>query len=140
MAEVERPQITCFKNCEVLRDGKLVKGADVWVRGGKVIDPQQFFYEEKRRPDQIVNCQGLIVAPGFIDIQINGEGSPLQYMLYCKVLHKFIHLFVCTFWYHSASYNNISLIDYQYSYISHNSLSPTMCILFIEDSSLVILH
>lgn len=80
MAQLEPSQITRFKNCDVLRNGELVKGDDVWVREGKVIDPQQLFYEEKRRPDQIVDCQGLIVAPGFIDLQINGDDSPLQYM------------------------------------------------------------
>ena len=80
MAQTERSQITRFKNCDVLRSGELVKGADVWVREGKVIDPQRLFYEEKRRPDQTIDCQGFIVAPGFIDLQINGEGSPLHYM------------------------------------------------------------
>ena len=90
MAQIERSQITRFKNCDVLRNGELVKGADVWVREGKVIDPQRLFYEEKRKPDQIVDCQGLIVAPGFIELQINGDGSPLYitcvFMLYVILL------------------------------------------------------
>ena len=50
-----------------------MKGADVWVREGKVIDPQRLFYVEKLAADRVVDCHGLIVAPGFIDIQINGE-------------------------------------------------------------------
>jgi len=50
-----------------------VRGADVWVREGKVIDPQRLFYVEKLAPDRVIDCHGLIVAPGFIDIQINGE-------------------------------------------------------------------
>lgn len=44
----------------------------MWVRGGVIIDPINLFYEEKKAPDVTVDCRGLIVAPGFIDIQING--------------------------------------------------------------------
>ena len=98
MAEVEQPRITRFKNCEVLRDGMLVKGADVWVRGGKVIDPQRLFYEEKRMPDRIIDCQGLIVAPGFIDIQINGESSPIiHYYTLCCIVRWWTSLFICSY-------------------------------------------
>ena len=51
--------------------GQLEVG-DVWVQEGKIIDPLRLFYEEKKPPDCIVDCRDLIVAPGFIDIQING--------------------------------------------------------------------
>lgn len=63
--------ITCFKNCKILLKDVLVKD-DLWVRNGLVIDPMQLFYKEKRLPDRIINCQGMIAAPGFIDIQVNG--------------------------------------------------------------------
>ncbi len=55
--------------------GTLEEG-DVWVQGGKIIDPLKLFYEEKRAPDSVIDCSGLIVAPGFIDIQINGLATP----------------------------------------------------------------
>ena len=57
-------------------DGKsslLVEGGDVWVRNGKVMDHMKLFYEEQVSPSREIDCTGLIVAPGFIDIQINGK-------------------------------------------------------------------
>ncbi|KAJ1350005.1 hypothetical protein KIN20_005701 [Parelaphostrongylus tenuis] len=60
-----------FVNAKVLKDGKLVSD-DVWVRDGKIIDGLSVFYDERRRADIQVNCDGLILSPGFIDIQING--------------------------------------------------------------------
>lgn len=54
-------------------DGRyLVEGGDVWVRDGKVQDHMNLFYGEKVTPSMEYDCSGLIVAPGFIDIQING--------------------------------------------------------------------
>ncbi len=52
--------------------GSLCLG-DVWVQEGKLIDPLKLFYVDKKSPDVVVDCRGLIIAPGFIDIQINGE-------------------------------------------------------------------
>lgn len=57
-------------------DGRsLVEGGDVWVRDGKVMDHMKLFYEEQVSPSREIDCTGLIVAPGFIDIQINGNCS-----------------------------------------------------------------
>ncbi len=64
--------MTRFKYGYVIQGEELVIG-DVWVRGGKIIDPHILFYEEKRLPDRVIDCTDLIVAPGFIDIQINGK-------------------------------------------------------------------
>ncbi len=71
MSEGAVPPVTRFKYGAVLRGKELVRG-DVWVREGKIIDPRELFYEEKRVPDRVIDCEDLIVAPGFIDIQING--------------------------------------------------------------------
>lgn len=75
----ERERIIRYKGGLVLKtqsrnaeDSYFLEEGDVWVRDGKVIDPQKLFYEEKRLPDEVVDCTNLIVAPGFIDIQING--------------------------------------------------------------------
>lgn len=43
------------------------------VRDGKIIDGAAVFYDEKREADIQVDCEGYILSPGFIDIQINGE-------------------------------------------------------------------
>lgn len=60
-----------FTNCRVLRDGKLVKD-DIWVTGGKIVDGQQWFYATKAKATRVIDCKGKILAPGFIDVQING--------------------------------------------------------------------
>ncbi|KAK6740530.1 hypothetical protein RB195_008782 [Necator americanus] len=60
-----------FVNAKVLREGKIVWD-QVWVRDGKIIDGAAVFYDEKRNPDIQVDCEGHILSPGFIDIQING--------------------------------------------------------------------
>ena len=48
---------------------------DVWRRGGKIIDPHALFFKDKKSPDKMVDCSNCIVAPGFMDIQINGTTS-----------------------------------------------------------------
>ncbi|KAJ2950579.1 hypothetical protein O0L34_g8827 [Tuta absoluta] len=63
--------LTRFHNCLILRDSKIIK-EDLWIRDGKIENPERVFYEEQAEADVTVNCEGLLIAPGFIDIQING--------------------------------------------------------------------
>ncbi|XP_062915504.1 N-acetylglucosamine-6-phosphate deacetylase isoform X2 [Mobula hypostoma] len=63
--------ITQFKNCYILKDHKLQR-EDLWVREGKILNPEKLFFDEKGFADVQVDCKGSIVAPGFIDTQING--------------------------------------------------------------------
>lgn len=63
--------IVQFRNCRILRDHKL-QWEDLWVRQGKILNPEKLFFDEKGAADLQVDCQGRIVAPGFIDVQING--------------------------------------------------------------------
>ncbi|EYC43237.1 hypothetical protein Y032_0499g2565 [Ancylostoma ceylanicum] len=60
-----------FVNAKVLRDGKITWD-HLWVRDGKIIDGAAVFYDEKREADIQIDCEGHILSPGFIDIQING--------------------------------------------------------------------
>ena len=53
-----------FRGGRVLRQGK-IEPADLWVYEEKISTPQL-------HADQIVDVQGLILAPGYIDLQING--------------------------------------------------------------------
>lgn len=64
--------LTRFHNCLILRDGKIIR-EDLWVRDGKIANPEQVFYVEQLEADVTVNCKGFLIAPGFIDIQINGK-------------------------------------------------------------------
>lgn len=62
-----------FTNCQLLRNGILSENDNLWVQNGKVIDPQKVFFDLKTKADQVVDCQGNLIVPGFIDIQINGK-------------------------------------------------------------------
>ena len=65
-------QVTRFKAGYVCSDEGALELGDVWVRDGKIIEPLKLFYETKESAHTTIDCRGLIVAPGFIDIQING--------------------------------------------------------------------
>ena len=58
-----------------LRGHKLVRD-DLWVRGSRIIDPQERFWEASSThafaADRIVDGAGMILAPGYIDLQLNG--------------------------------------------------------------------
>jgi len=60
-----------FTNCLVLRDHKLIE-EDLLVRNGKILNPQEVFFGERDWPVNKLDCGGNIIAPGFIDLQING--------------------------------------------------------------------
>ena len=64
------PLIRLF-NCRLIRDHDLVWD-QLWIRNGVIIDPCPVFFDEKEQPDINIDCEGNIVAPGFIDLQING--------------------------------------------------------------------
>lgn len=64
--------LTQFKNCHLVRNHKIVID-DLWVRNGKIVDPEKVFFDEKNTADKVIDCQNAIIAPGFIDIQINGK-------------------------------------------------------------------
>ncbi|XP_062340724.1 N-acetylglucosamine-6-phosphate deacetylase [Osmerus eperlanus] len=68
---VSEEPIVQFVNCRILREHKLQR-EDLWVREGTILDPEKLFFDEKGYADEIVDCKGCIVAPGFIDVQING--------------------------------------------------------------------
>ncbi|CAH2307647.1 N-acetylglucosamine-6-phosphate deacetylase [Pelobates cultripes] len=63
--------ITQFINCTILRDHELQR-EDLWVRQGKILNPEKLFFDEKASADVQIDCKGRIIAPGFIDTQING--------------------------------------------------------------------
>ncbi|XP_028824422.1 N-acetylglucosamine-6-phosphate deacetylase isoform X3 [Denticeps clupeoides] len=63
--------ITQFINCRILRHHKLQR-EDLWVRGGKILDPEKLFFDEEGFADYRIDCENRIIAPGFIDVQING--------------------------------------------------------------------
>lgn len=53
-----------FTNAQLVIDGSLTKG-DLWISNGKIVPPQS-------QADQVIDLKENIIAPGFIDLQING--------------------------------------------------------------------
>lgn len=71
MPESTKASLKQFHNCRILRHGNILL-EDLWVRDGKIIDPEKIFYDEKVEPDVRIDCKGALISPGFIDVQING--------------------------------------------------------------------
>ncbi|XP_063040216.1 N-acetylglucosamine-6-phosphate deacetylase [Engraulis encrasicolus] len=63
--------ITQFINCRILRNHRIQR-EDLWVREGKILDPEKLFFDEQGCADLRIDCNNNIIAPGFIDVQING--------------------------------------------------------------------
>ena len=64
--------ITQFTNCNILKDHTIIVD-DLWVRKGQILNPEELFYLEKGYADVKIDCGGALLAPGFIDTQINGK-------------------------------------------------------------------
>lgn len=71
MPKLTKGTLKEFYDCRILRGGKILN-ENLWVRDGKIIDPEKIFFEEKLQPDIRINCNNSIISPGFIDVQING--------------------------------------------------------------------
>lgn len=67
----KQPKLYQFRNCRLLRDSEIITD-DLWVRDGKIIDPRIIFWEEQVKADVQIDCNNVIICPGFIDVQING--------------------------------------------------------------------
>lgn len=68
-----------FTNCRILRHHRLIHD-DLWIRNGRIIDPEPVFFEEKALADIKHDCQNAIIAPGYIDLQINGKSINYNYI------------------------------------------------------------
>ena len=45
------PEVCVFRNCYLLRDHE-IRREDLWIQGGKVIDPEPLFFERGRNFDK----------------------------------------------------------------------------------------
>ena len=63
-------KIKKFENCTLLRGDKIIK-EHLWVRGGKIINPEPLFFDEKLGPDEIIDeNQDAILYSGIAIIVI----------------------------------------------------------------------
>ncbi|KAI8099085.1 uncharacterized protein BX664DRAFT_377192 [Halteromyces radiatus] len=60
-------------NAKLLKHHQLVENEYLWFQNGQIVDAEQVFFEQRKEPDEIIDAQGCIVAPGFLDLQINGS-------------------------------------------------------------------
>ncbi|KAG8681644.1 hypothetical protein FRC08_015510 [Ceratobasidium sp. 394] len=70
----ESNTLVCFTNCLLaLEDGSLVS-RDLWIDSdlGLILDAQHTFFARQTRPSRVVDLNGAVLAPGLLDIQING--------------------------------------------------------------------
>ena len=71
----ERPRtgVTRFTGGYLVKDNKLVE-EDLWISSvtGKILRKQEVFYDYHVVPDEVIDLKGKILAPGFIDVQLNG--------------------------------------------------------------------
>lgn len=49
------------------------------MRNGRIINPEVVFFDEKTFAHRRIDCLGAIIAPGFIDLQINGTTKSVPY-------------------------------------------------------------
>ncbi|CAI5446219.1 unnamed protein product [Caenorhabditis angaria] len=66
-----RGKLIQFLNCRVFRNDQ-IKFDHLWVRDGRIVDETVLFFDEGKEADIQVDCCGLILSPGFIDLQLNG--------------------------------------------------------------------
>ena len=71
LSKTDNPIIR-FTNVRLVKDGKLLD-KDLWIQAGKILDPEPVFYSQKRLADINIECKQMIIAPGYIELQINGE-------------------------------------------------------------------
>lgn len=81
-----RETLIQFVNCRLINILEnyysIVENGEIWIKNGRIIDGKKIFYDEKCNADLQVDCCGLIIAPGFIDIQINGYCFIISYHRY----------------------------------------------------------
>ena len=68
-----RSGIIKFTNCRLVKNNRIIQ-EDLWIsqRSGRILNGQKVFYEYRAAPDRVVDLKGRIVAPGLIDVQLNG--------------------------------------------------------------------
>ncbi|KAL3316109.1 putative N-acetylglucosamine-6-phosphate deacetylase [Cichlidogyrus casuarinus] len=84
--------LTKFIDCFILK-GASLEYDELLVENGVILDPIDVFYRQKRVPQKVISCENAIIAPGFIDIQINGalgidfstHDGPLDEKIFCDL-------------------------------------------------------
>ncbi|KAJ5920676.1 hypothetical protein N7516_011534 [Penicillium verrucosum] len=83
------PRITKFTNCRLVCGLDLVE-QDLWIDSltGKILKDQEAFYGLHLSPDNIIDLGGRIIAPGMIDVQLNGAHG-FDFSVPCETKEKY---------------------------------------------------
>jgi N-acetylglucosamine-6-phosphate deacetylase len=88
--EPSRSLVTRIINVSIVKHRRIQKD-QLWIQvlnwllvvyleqDGKIIDPFSLFFKQKRQADITIDGEGLLIAPGYIDIQINGTTLQDEY-------------------------------------------------------------
>lgn len=72
----ERSLLVQYHNCRLATPKGLVKG-ELWTQRGRIVDPQTLFWQRQAETatvaDRRIDCGGLILAPGLIDVHVYGS-------------------------------------------------------------------
>lgn len=79
-----------FTNCRLVRDHQLIRD-DLWIRNGRIINPEPVFFDEKKQAHKKYDCNNAIIAAGYIDLQINGT---LMKFVLCGAVYACACVFV----------------------------------------------
>lgn len=71
-AATSNSKITKIVNARLLLDHGIVQDSYLWFQHGKIIHPQNLFFDQHRDADEVIDAEGALVVPGYLDIQING--------------------------------------------------------------------
>ncbi|KAI8071479.1 hypothetical protein BC940DRAFT_270260 [Gongronella butleri] len=66
-------KLTKVINGKLLLNHQLVENEYLWFQDGKLVDARDMFFRQRKEADEIIDARGQIVAPGYLDIQINGS-------------------------------------------------------------------
>ena len=60
-------------NCRLILPSS-IEARDLWIdtKTGRILDPQSTFFTDRKAPARTVDLEGRLIAPGFIDLQLNG--------------------------------------------------------------------
>ena len=68
-----RQELVQFVNASLVTEDGLRRQGELWVQGGHVVDPQaRFWQREAKATDRRIDCKGMLLAPGMIDIMLYG--------------------------------------------------------------------
>ncbi len=65
-------ELIAIRRCDVLTRHQTLRQAEVWIQGDKIIGIYPFGQVTQPLGARVIDAKGLLVSPGWIDLQVNG--------------------------------------------------------------------